>query len=156
MKTGAEVETWLRFAVARLQMSSRREFDLDRVIVVCEEHIPGKVKQAKSFQWDATEVDTWLDQVIKIDQLIQIEDENGDSHLVGIDVTADAESAATKMRSIDSHSFRQVRRDLGIDNHWVLIIDADNLPEDGRLGGAFYEAVDSGKECLVVNARCLI
>jgi hypothetical protein len=145
MLTSSESEMWLRGIVARLRISTERsgaEFGIENLMALAKEFMPRKLGEAMKHQdsWNIDDADEFLDRIFKIDQLILLEDMTGSFHKVAIDLTltSNPEIISSKFNQIDSHKFRQVRKALGIDNHWIIAIkDSKVLPTDGDLSDLF-------------------
>lgn len=159
MITSSESEAWLRGVVARLRISAERngsEFEIENLMALASRFMPRKLEGAMKHQnsWDVYDTDDFMDRVFKVDQLVTLEDVAGNFHRVAINITltSNREIILSKLDEIDSHAFRQVRKALGIDNHWVLVIkNANTLPTDGDINDLFYKKVDEGKECQVMR-----
>ena len=70
----------------------------------------------------------WLDLVLKVDVLLRLENADGQSLRVAVDVTTSKALVPQKFQMISSRLFGLARRELNIDCHWVVLVNADSLP----------------------------
>jgi hypothetical protein len=159
MLTSSESEAWLRGVVSRLRISAERsgsKFEAENLLALARKFMPRKLTEAMKHQdsWDINDPDDFLDRIFKVDQMISLEDIAGNFHRVAIDITltSNEEIISSKLSQIDSHAFRQMRRALEIDNHWILVLSNSNaMPSDGDISDLFYKKVDEGSECQVMR-----
>ena len=77
--------------------------------------------------WIENELDAaeWLDRILKIDAIVELTNSRGKTFKIGIDVTLNDRHIEKKMEEISQPNFRQARRKLGIDRHWVVVLPAN-------------------------------
>jgi hypothetical protein len=148
---GFDVEIWFRAAVKALRMLDSRRLSLRLVREVLTLHLPQKVARALGHMSDPQDVDQWLDFVLKCDCLLLLEDSNGNPCRVAVDVTANPNEVRSKFREIDTTAFQNARADLGIDQHWIVLVSPLALPDEGSLIDQFYETIDEREQCSIID-----
>jgi hypothetical protein len=111
-------------------------------------------------------VEKLLDNVLSTDLLISINDNNGKSQLIAIDVTCDPTKKESKLNAIqgrreDGDTFRfnanrnisEVRKNLGINKHFVLLVDNKNLPSRALLLEELFAAANARARTGIINLR---
>ena len=147
---GFAVELWLKSMLINLKMLDRQPPQLEQVVDALTRHLPQKVERARRHLNDPEDLQEWLDLVLKTDALVRLEDITGRSLRIAIDITARETELADKLSWISSREFRQVRKQLDLAQHWILLVKPDALPSRDRLMDAFYEQVDKSQECAII------
>jgi hypothetical protein len=148
---GFDVEIWFRAAAKALRMLDSRRLSLRLVREVLTLHLPQKVARALGHMSDPQDVDQWLDFILKCDCLLLLEDSNGNPRRIAVDVTANPNDVRSKFREIDTKAFQMARADLGIDQHWIVLVSPLALPDEGSLIDQFYEIIDEGAQCSIID-----
>lgn len=124
--------------------------ELQQVMDVLTQYLPQRIKRVQRHLSDPEDVEEWLDLAFKTDALVRLEDITGRSLRIAIDITARETELADKLSWISSREFRQVRKQLDLAQHWILLVKPDALPSRDRLMDAFYEQVDKSQECAII------
>jgi hypothetical protein len=124
---------------------------LRRVEPVLRKYLPQKTQRAIAHMSDEGDSELWLDYILKIDSLLSLQDLNNTALRIGVDVTTFAGEVSAKYSEICSTPFQRARRELGIDQHWILLVSGLALPSDDMLIDKFYEVVDRPDECSIID-----
>ncbi len=89
--------------------------------------------------------------IFKTDSLLRLQNIEGQSLRIAVDVTTRRSEVFSKMEMIISRLFKLARKDLAIDRHWVVLVDSQSLPSKDRLMDVFYEEIDKSVECAVIE-----
>lgn len=105
-----------------------------------------------------------LDAVLATDVMVALRDNNGKSHLISIDVTCDIKQEKAKLNVIQgkrkdnaldkynpNQNIPQVRKELGIDKHLVLLLNSSNLPDYEVLLDELYAFAEQPNKTGVIN-----
>ncbi len=76
---------------------------------------------------------------------------NGKSLRIAVDVTANPTKAGSKFQTISSRRFAAARKELEIDRHWVVLVDPVFLPSKDELMDAVYEAADRDQKLAIIK-----
>lgn len=100
---------------------------------------------------DVEDAEEWLDLIFKTDFLLRLQNIEGQSLRIAVDIATSAKEVLNKMEMINSRLFQLARRDLEIDRHWIVLVNPQALPSRDRLMDIFYEVVDQYKVCVVIE-----
>ena len=64
---------------------------------------------------------------------------------------ANVSRVQSKFDEIMQPEFWASRRELKIDRHWIVLVNAKKLPDEPRLIDAIYQAVDDTKKCVIID-----
>jgi hypothetical protein len=145
--TGFDAELWFRLTCRRLRMLDPNPPTLRMLEPALRTHLPKKTERAIHHMSDESDLELWLDLVLKIDSLLSLQDLDGKALRIGADVTLSPSEVVSKFAAIRSMPFQAIRRELNIDKHWVVLVSASALPSDATLIDTFYEIVDHPDEC---------
>lgn len=149
-RSGFESEVWFRAVAKTLRMVDVHQPSFGQIQNVLTRHLNIRVKKALKHMKDVEDPEEWLDLILKVDILLRLENMDGQSIRVGVDVTAQREDADYKLSMISSKPFRLARQELGIGKHWVVLVTPKSFPSQDRLVDALYEQVDRSSECAIV------
>lgn len=151
--SGFSVELWFIAAMRRRRLLDQSPIAISTVMRVIGAYLPNKAKTASEYINDPDDVDCWLDLVLKTDCILLVENIDGQTQRVAIDVSANIDKAQSKFTEISQPSFFSARSELKIDRHWILIVNPDDLPDDGGLVEVIYTSVDLEKKCVMIDFR---
>lgn len=149
-RSGFECEVWFSAVAKSLRMVDSDQPTFTQIQDVLTRHLDIRVKRALKHMKDVEDPEEWLDLVLKIDVLLRLENMDGQSIRIGVDVTAQREDADYKLSTISSKPFRLARRELEIGKHWVILVKPKSLPSEAKFIDALYEQVDKSAECAIV------
>lgn len=149
--TGFSVELWFYLIMQKYRLLDYTPIDLGTVIRVVRQYMPSKAATGEAFLENPENVEEWLDRILKIDSILCVEQADGTLQRVAVDVSANASKAQSKFNEIRQSSFRASRRELKIDRHWIILVDSKNLPAEGKVVDAVYEAVDEPEKCVMID-----
>lgn len=150
---GISVEIWFYLMMQRLRLLDHTPISLASVMKVAKRHLPARIEQGLKFMKDVDDAEEWLDRILKIDNILRIENVDGIVLRVAVDVSANAPLAESKFQEIQQQSFGRMCCDLGIDRHWVILVDQDELPDEATMIDAIYSAIDEPTRCVMINLR---
>lgn len=148
---GNSVEIWFYLQMQKLRMIDYTPIALATVIKVIIKYMPYKAQTAEAFIDNPDSVEEWLDRVMKIDCRLCVEQESGAIQRVAVDISANPTRAQSKFDEIMQPKFWAARRELKIDRHWIILVNAKKLPDEARLVDAIYTAVDDVKKCVMID-----
>lgn len=147
---GFMAESWFVGFAKRARILDSYSPDLKTVLRVLNTHMPKRVERARPFVDEADPLD-WLDKACKIDCLLRLEDVQGKVLRVAIDLTLFEGRVENKLVYLGYEDFRRVRRDLGIDRHWLLLLANEEFPEEADLLESLYEQADRSEEVALID-----
>ena len=148
---GFECEVWFKAVMISLKMLDRTPPSFEEIKSVLLEHLSSKTHKALRHLKDESDWEEWLDLSLKVDCLIRLENEHGDSLRVGVDVTWNPEEVWRKLLLIQSRPFQVAREKLGIAKHWIVLVQPHHLPETDLIVDRFYNEVDESHEIAVIK-----
>jgi len=149
--TGSEAEVWFNLMCQRLRLSDPNPPSLRKIEPVLRKYFSIKTQQAIAHMDDEGNPDLWLDYILKVDCLLCLQDFNGKTLKIGVDVTTFPAKVDEKFSEISSIPFHRARQELGIEKHWVVLVSALSLPSDDMVIDKFYEVVDRSDECSIID-----
>lgn len=148
---GNSVEIWFRAVIRELQMLDPQPPDLDTIQTVLLKYLNKKTHKALRYLNDVSDPEEWLDLALKVDALLRLENQNGQFVRVGVDVTSNPEQINYKLNLIGSTPFFQARKELNIQQHWIVLVDFKRLPELDAIVDMFYDQVDQNMPTAIVK-----
>jgi hypothetical protein len=148
---GDEVEVWFYIQMQNLRMTDYTPIALTTVKRVLRQCMPSKAKQGEDFLDNPESVDEWLDKVLKIDCMLNVEQDDGTPQRIAVDITGNASEANKKFDEIMQRKFWVARKELNIDRHWIVLVNPDCLPSRAELIDVIYAAVDDSQKCVMIN-----
>lgn len=148
---GNSVEIWFRAVIRELQMLDPQPPDLDTIQTVLLKYLNKKTHKALRYLNDVSDPEEWLDLALKVDALLRLENQNGQFVRVGVDVTSNPEQVNYKLNLIGSAPFFQARKELNIQQHWIVLVDFKRLPELDTIVDMFYDQVDQNMPTAIVK-----
>lgn len=119
--------------------------ELEQVKSVLENHLPQRTKRYARNIPDPSSGESWLRSILICGELLKLQPE-GDRPSLTVavyPVTSDWKAGLEKISSVE---FSAVRRALGIERHWMLVLDgiAEAAPNSAKLMNALkIQALDS-------------
>ena len=148
---GFSVEVWFIFQMQKLRLADNTPIALATVVRVVRFYLPSKTETALEFVDHPDSVEELLDKILKIDCILRVEQADGTIQRVAVDVSSNSTKAQSKFNEITQSSFWSARRELNLDRHWVIVVNAKKLPDEAKLIDAIYEAVDDSKKCVMID-----
>jgi hypothetical protein len=148
---GDAIETWFRHRMKALQLLDHTQVSLSSVISVAKKYLPSKLETVLEYISDPSDSDEWLDKLFKMDAILKIEQIDGTMQRVGIDITGNLGAAQSKLEEITRLKFQAARDKLGIDRHWIIVVNPKDYPSDEQLSDSIYTAVDLDEKCVIIN-----
>lgn len=148
---GNWVEVWFYLIMQKYRLLDYTPIALATVIKVARKYLPSKAERGEDFLENPDSVDEYLDRIFKIDCILQVETIDGELQRIAVDVSANMSRVQSKFTEIIQPNFWAARRELKIDRHWIVLVNAKKLPDEARLIDAIYEAVDDPKKCVIID-----
>lgn len=148
---GFEAEVWFRFTCRRLRMLDLNPPAFEVIESALRTHLPKKTARALHHMIDEFDPELWLDLILKVDSLLTLQNLIDETLRIGVDVTTFPGEVSAKYSEICSTPFKRARRELGIQQHWILLVSGLALPSDDMLIDKFYEVVDRSDECSIID-----
>ncbi len=138
---------WFRQSARKLRLLDfdEKNLPLDRVSSALERYLPDRVRQIDQQGLDADHNATWWE-LIFVDGLLDIENQEGKTLRVAVGVTSSDRHAHRALSLIRSSGFSQVRRELGIDRQWIVLVKADQPHTQDEWADFLYSWVDRPEE----------
>lgn len=149
--SGFSVEIWFSLVMQKYRLFDNTPIALATVLRVARKYLASKARRAEDFLENPGSVDEYLDKIFKIDCILQVETIEGKLQRVAVDVSANVSLVRSKLDEIVQPKFWACRRELQIDRHWIILVNAKKLPDEARLIDAIYEAVDEPKKCVIID-----
>ena len=147
---GFEAEIWFSLRMESLRMVEQPP-SIKEIKRVLMRHLPNRVERALNHMRNVEDPSEWLDLAFKTDVLLRVENMQGEYLRIAVDVTADPAKVESKFKTISSRSFAAARKELGINYHWVVLVDVNALPTRDELMDAIYEQVDVGSDLAIIK-----
>lgn len=148
---GFSAEVWFKLRMENLRMLDRQPPSMSQIKNILEQYFKVRVDRALFHMSDVEDPEQWLDLIFKTDSLLRLQNIEGQNLRIAVDVTTRRSEILGKMDMISSRLFQLARKDLGIDRHWVVLVDSQSLPSKDRLMDVFYEEIDKSVECAVIE-----
>lgn len=148
---GNSVEIWFRAVTKELQMLDPQPPSLEKIQTVLLKYLNRKTHKALRYLNDVLDPHEWLDLALKVDTLLCLENQHGQLVRVGVDVTSNPEQVDYKLNLIQSKPFFPARKELNIQQHWVVLVDFQRLPELDTIVDMFYDQVDRDMATAIVK-----
>lgn len=149
--SGFILESWFTGFAKRARILDTTPLDLPAVMAALNTHVPKRVERASPFIEDSNDPMEWLDKTLKIDCILSLEDINRRTWRIGVDVTYYEPRIDIKLSHIASPQFRLTRRQLGLDRHYLILFENENLPDEAELLESLYEQVDLEQETALID-----
>lgn len=131
---------WFKKSVNQLRLlDSSISFEAVRSVV--REHLPLAVTDMESKGLDMEDTDYWWKSLF-INAVIKIENAQGKLFRVAVYLVNDKIVAEKVLETVESRKFRIIRTDLGIDQHWIVLTDANKPYSDDKWIDVLYEQID--------------
>lgn len=147
---GFEAETWFILRMESLRMVEPPP-SIKEIKRVLKRHLSERLERALVHMKDIEDPSEMLDLAFKTDVLLRVQNMQGESLRIAVDVTADPSKTTSKLKTISSRKFAAVREELQIDYHWIVLVDANALPTRDELMDAVYEQVDRGSDLAIIK-----
>ena len=148
---GFSAEVWFRLRMENLRMLDGQPPSMSQIKNVLERYFKVRVDRALFHMSNVEDPEEWLDLIFKTDSLLRLQNIEGQSLRIAVDVTTRRAEVISKMEMISSRLFNLARKDLSIDRHWVVLVNSQSLPSKDRLMDVFYEEIDKTVECAVIE-----
>lgn len=149
--SGSVAEIWFTLRIEALRMRDPNPPSLVQVRFVLMRHLSERLHRALKHINDETDVSELLDLAFKTDILLRVQNMQGESQGIAVDVTTDRPKAKAKLKTINSPQFAAARKELGVDCHWIVVVNVNALPSKEELMDAIYEQVDKGKRIVILE-----
>lgn len=126
--------------------------DLGQVLAVLQTHLPQRTKRYFPNIPDPTSGESWLRSVLMAGELIRLQPEHNHASIT-IAVHPSTSEWKQGFEKISSAQFSAARRALGIDRHWMLVLEgiASAAPSSEQLMNALKKQADTQAECAVIH-----
>ena len=147
---GSIAEVWFEESCRKLGLLDVLP-SIQLVKKVLNKYLDSKVKIAIPYMEDENDVSECLDLVFKTDCLLIIENVDGETLRVAVDITVNLKKAEAKLAEVNSFSFRAVRCDLGINRYWIVVVRALKISSRAALIDTLYSQIDENVEGAIVE-----
>ena len=131
---------WFRKSINQLRLLDN-SISFETVRSVASKHLPLVVKDMESKGLDPEDTDNWWESLF-INGVIKIENAQGKLFKVAVYLVNDQKVAEKALQTVESKKFRVIRTDLGIDQHWIVLTDANKPYSDDKWMDVLYEQID--------------
>jgi hypothetical protein len=147
------VEQWFEFQASALKLVAPIP-ELSRVKNVLERCLPGRVHRLSRHIAEPESAENWLKIILKSSKVIQVQPLSGQLITIAVDCSGNLKLAQKQFELIQSSEFREARRELGIDQHWSIIIPGFplQLPKQSELLDFLYEQLSQNEQHSVTEA----
>lgn len=147
-------EKWFIAQAKKLKIIAKNP-RLETVRSVLKQHLKHKFDRVENC-WiqnpdDPTE---YLDLILKCDCILTLENKQGKTIRVAVDITLNPYSAKDKKHEIGGINFDNARKALGIDRHWIIVLPKgffEKLNINNSIIDRVYQAVDSRNKVQVLT-----
>jgi hypothetical protein len=146
---------WFQRIARELRLVDRdffRDISVAGLAPVIRQRLSERVEEASRRGEDLLDPSTWLD-LLLIDSVLRLENIEGAAFRVAVEVTTRDRHALNELGLVKSNNFRVVRGRLGIDRHYVLLLDSVTPPSNEQLVDSLYEQIDQPLECALIDLR---
>jgi hypothetical protein len=121
---------------------------------VLERCLPGRVHRLSRHIAKPESAENWLKIILKSSKVIQLQPLSGQLITIAVDCSGNLKLAQKQFELIQSSEFREARRELGIDQHWSIIIPGFplQLPKQSELLDFLYEQLSQNEQHSVTEA----
>ncbi len=128
--------------------------DLDQAVAALETHLPQRTKRYSRNIPDPTSGESWLRSVLMTGELIRLQPDHNHASIT-IAVHPSTSEWKQGFEKISSAQFSAARRALGIDRHWMLVLEGitSAAPSSDELMNALKKQVDAQAECAVIHLK---
>lgn len=131
---------WFRKSISQLRLLDN-SISFETVRSVASKHLPLVVKDMELKGLDPEDTDNWWKSLF-ISGVIKIENAQGKLFKVAVYLVTDQKVAEKALQTVESKKFRVIRTDLGIDQHWIVLTDANKPYSDDKWMDVLYEQID--------------
>lgn len=144
-------EQWFYQWVRRMGLAAAYP-DINQVKKVLETYLPERTKRYSRNIPDPQSGESWLRLVLVTGELLRLQPAP-DATPITVAVHASASEWLEGFEKISSPEFSAARRALGIDKHWMLILEdiADAAPSSDELINALRNQVVDKSECGIIR-----
>ncbi|AFZ54252.1 hypothetical protein VKI21_08905 [Cyanobacterium aponinum UTEX 3222] len=146
----------LRFqtVASKLKISDLNAPDLneEHLLEVATKYCQGKLRWAKGKRYDLSDY-LILWEIIGIDNIITLENQEGQSLRVAITLRESESKAQSIFYDLKSKQRASIRQELNIDQHWVIAVKWKNFPEEDEWIDILYREIDddsSSSDCRLI------
>jgi hypothetical protein len=147
----------LRFqtVASRLNISDLTAKDLNpnHLLNVAKKYIPQRVNWAIKKRYDLQDpVTLW--EIFSLDGVISLENQDGKLTRVAVSLVEDENKAYNLLHQAKAKPNVLLRKELNIEQYWVLVVKWKNFPEDGEWIDLLYQEIDetpNSSGCRVIN-----
>lgn len=149
--SGSEAEIWFSLRIEALRMRDPNPPSLEQVRRALTRHLSDRLERAFLHINDELDVSELLDLAFKTDILLRVQNMQGESLRIAVDVTANRAKAKAKLKTINNYQFAAARKELGIDCHWIVVVNVNALPSKEELMDAIYQQVDKDRRIVILE-----
>lgn len=143
----SSVEQWFEFQVNALRLLAPLP-DLATVTDVLQRHLPERVHRLSRHITEPESAENWFKIILKSSKVIRLWPSMGQSITIAVDCSGNLRLAQKQFEWIQSPEFRAARRELGIDQHWSVVIPGFplQLPTQSELLDFLYEQLAKNEQ----------
>lgn len=147
------VEQWFEYQATTLKLLAPIP-ELARVKNVLERNLPGRVNRISRHIAEPESAENWLKIILKSSKVIRLWPIPDQSVTIAVDCSGNLKLAQQQFELIQSPEFCAARRELGIDQHWFLVIPGFplQLPKQSELLDFLYEQLSQNERHSVTEA----
>jgi predicted metalloenzyme YecM len=147
------VEQWFELQAQNLKLMAPIP-ELDSVKDILQRNLPSRVNRFSRHISDPQSAENWLKIILKSSAVISLRSTSGQLLNIAIDCSGNLRLAQQQFELIQSAEFSAARRELGIDQHWFLVIPGFplQLPKQGELLDFLYEQLSKNEQHSITEA----
>lgn len=147
------VEQWFEHQAKALNLLAPMP-NLDEVKNVLERHLPGRVNRISRHISEPERAENWLKIILKSSAVIRLWPVSHQATTIAVDCSGNLRLAQKQFELIQSPEFCAARCELGIDQHWSLVIPGFplQLPKQSELLDFLYEQLAKNEQQAVTEA----
>ena len=144
-----------RSMAARIEVLTlhHRELAVENVQLALEDRLTEIVDKARASGIDLDDpYEVW--ELLGIDAVRSLEDIYAQHHRVAISIVEHEARAYRLMKQRQTYSWKDVRVALGMHCHWIICVNAKQLPDDGEWIDILYRQIDIPRgwsDCRLIN-----
>jgi hypothetical protein len=150
------VEQWFQVQAESLKLLAPTA-ELVTVQQVLQHHLPERVQRLSRHIPQSEEASSWLKIILKSGEIIRLQPLTGSCTTVAVNCSGNLKLAQEQFGLIQSPGFCAARQDLGIDQHWFLVIPDFPLqvPKQSELLDILYAQLTRNEQSSVTAAIAL-
>jgi hypothetical protein len=147
------VEQWFEHQANALKLLAPVP-GLAEVKNVLERHLPERVRRLSRHIAETESAENWLKIILKSSTVIRLWPVSNQAITIAVDCSGNLRLAQKQFELIQSPEFRAARRELGIDQHWSLVIPGFPLQllKQSELLDFLYEQLAKNEQQCVTEA----